>query len=222
MGAEKLTTNSDVYRSTRTDVHEIVTPPRVLGDVWHDREMNVMTKPEHKSKVATLPSQFGLRAVFIAVAVVALVLAPFVAVQRALYRSPHQQAMDSVNGLDGWAREEDDGYVVADLNGGTCPIHDAVLKKLVDCQRLRKLTAYKTQITDAGLHYLRVHKDLRILHLDDCTGITDKSIPALSQLYWLNELSLTGTSISELGLQSLRAALPDCSIDPRSHGLAKQ
>ncbi len=180
-----------------------------------------MTTAEEKSNVATLPPQFGLRAVFIAMAVVALAIAPIVAFQRAMYRTPHQRAIDSVNGLDGWAREEADGYVVADLNGGTCPIHDESLRKIVDCQRLRKLTAYQTRLTDAGLHYLRVHKDLRILHLDDCKGITDKSVPELSQLDWLTELSLTGTSISESGLQALRVALPDCSINPRSHGLAK-
>lgn len=180
-----------------------------------------MTATEETSNFATRPPQFGLLAVFIAMAFVALAIAPIVALQRAVYRTPHQAAIDSVNGLDGWAREETDGYVVADLNGGTCPIYDESLKRLVDCQRLRKLTAYQTQLTDAGLHYLRVHKDLRILHLDDCLGITDKSVPELSQLDWLTELSLTGTSISEAGLQALRAALPGCSINPRSHGLAK-
>ena len=180
-----------------------------------------MPTTEEKSNPTTPQLQFGLRSVFIAMAVVALVIAPIVVVQRAMYRSPHQKAMDSVNGLDGWAREEDDGYVVADLNGGTCPIRDESLRKLVDCQRLRKLTAYQTQLTDVGLHYLRVHKDLRILHLDDCPGITDKSVPELSQLDGLTELSLTGTSISESGLQALRVALPGCSINPRSHGLAK-
>jgi hypothetical protein len=70
-----------------------------------------MTTTEEKSNVATLPPQFGLRTVFIAMAVVALALAPILAIQRAMYRSPHQKAIDSVNGLDGWAREEDDGYV---------------------------------------------------------------------------------------------------------------
>lgn len=153
--------------------------------------------------------------------VVVFVLVPITAVQRAMYRSPHQKAIDSVNGLDGWAREEDDGYVVADLNGGTCPIRDGSLKNLLECQRLRKLTAYQTQLTDAGLFYLRVHKDLRILHLDDCKGITDASIPELSQLDGLTELSLIGTSISESGLHALRAALPSCNVNPRSHGLAK-
>ncbi len=181
-----------------------------------------MTTNEKKSSVATLLPQFGLRTVFIAMAVVALALVPIVAIQRAMYRSPHQRAIDSVNDRDGWAREEADGYVVADLNGGTCPVYDESLKKLVDCQRLRKLTAYQTQITDAGLHYLLVHKELRILHLDDCSGITDKSVPELSQLNGVTELSLTGTSISESGLQALRVALPSCSINPRSHGLARE
>lgn len=180
-----------------------------------------MTTTDEASNPTTPQPQFGLGSVFIAMAVVALVIPPVVAVQRAMYRSPHQKAMDSVNGLDGWAREEDDGYVVADLNGGTCPIRDASLKNLLDCQRLRRLTAYQTEITDAGLTFLRVHKDLRILHLDDCKGITDAAIPELSQLDGLTELSLTGTSVSESGLQALRAALPRCSINPRSHGLSR-
>ena len=195
--------------------------PSRPGDGYRYRAKNAMPTTEEKSNVATLPPKFGLRTVFIAMAVVALALASILAIQRAMYRSTHQKAIDSVNDLDGWAREEDDGYVVADLNGGTCPIRDESLRKLVDCQRLRKLTAYQTQLTDAGLHYLRVHKDLRILHLDDCPGITDKSVPELSQLDGLTELSLTGTSISESGLQALRVALPGCSINPRSHGLAK-
>lgn len=167
------------------------------------------------------PFQYRLSALLLVMALIALVVAPLVALQSAMYRSPHQRAIDSVNGLDGWAREESDGHVVADLNGGTCPIHDESLRKLVDCQRLRKLTAYQTLITDLGLQYLYVHKDLRILHLDDCAGITDKSILELSRLDQLTELSLTGTSISESGLQTLRAALPNCNINPRSHGLAK-
>ncbi len=121
-----------------------------------------MTTAKEQSNFATRSPQFGLRAVFIAMAAVAFAIAPIVALQRAMYRSPHQRAIDSVNGLDGWAREEADGYVVADLNGGTCPIYDESLKKLIDCQRLRKLTAYQTQLTDAGLHYLRIHKDLRM------------------------------------------------------------
>jgi hypothetical protein len=192
-----------------------------VSDPFRYREKNVMTTTEETSIVDTLPLQFGLRAVFIAIAFVALAIAPIVSFQRVMYRTPHQRAIDSVNDLDGWAREEADGYVVADLNGGTCPIYDESLKELANCQRLRKLTAYQTQLTDAGLHYLRVHKDLRILHLDDCSGITDKSIPELSHLTWLEELSLTGTSISESGLRALRAALPGCSINPKSHGLAK-
>ncbi len=167
------------------------------------------------------PPQFRLRAMFLSMTLIALVLAPLVAIQRAMYRSPHQRAIDNVNGLDGWAREEADGYVVADLNGGTCPIRDESLRKLTDCQYLRKLTAYQTLLTDAGLQYLHVHKDLRILHLDDCPGITDKSIPELSKLEQLTELSLTGTSLSESGVLKLRVALPNCSINPRSHGLAK-
>lgn len=153
---------------------------------------------------------------------VVLVVASLIAVQRSKYRSPHQKAIDSVNIRDGWAREEIDGYVVADLNGGTCPIHDESLKELADCQNLKKLTAYHTGVTDAGLHYLLKHKALRVLHLDDCKGITDKSISELSQLKGLMELSLTGTSISESGLQSLRVALPSCRINPMSHGLAKE
>ena len=167
------------------------------------------------------PFQFRLRALFLAMALIALVLAPLVAIQRARYRSPHQLAMDSVMSLDGWAREEADGFIVADLNGGTCPIRDESLRNLTECKRLRKLTAYQTLLTDAGLQYLHVHKDLRILHLDDCLGITDKSIPDLSKLVQLTELSLTGTSLSEFGLQTLRATLPNSSINPRSHGLAK-
>ena len=165
-------------------------------------------------------TQFHLRTLFVAMALIAIVLAPILAIQRAMYRSPHQRALESVNGLDGWAREDTDGYVVADLNGGTCPIHDQSVRNLIDCQRLRKLTAYQTLLTDAGLQHLQVHKDLRILHLDDCIGITDRGIPELSKLKQLTELSVTGTSLSETGLQTLRVALPNCNINPRSHGLA--
>ncbi|MEZ6077099.1 MAG: hypothetical protein R3C56_15955 [Pirellulaceae bacterium] len=58
--------------------------------------------------------------------------------------------------------------------GGTCPIHDESLRKLVDCQRLRKLTAYQTQITDVGLQYLYVHKDMGMMQ----ETLVTEAIPA--------------------------------------------
>lgn len=67
------------------------------------------------------PLQYRLSAVLLVMALIALVVAPLVALQSVMYRSPHQRAIDSVNGLDGWAREESDGHIVADLNRRNLP-----------------------------------------------------------------------------------------------------
>lgn len=155
---------------------------------------------------------------FYFITLVALPLAGIAALQRVFYRSPQQQAIISVNNRDGWTREDLDGYVIADLNGGTCPIRDRSLQDLLHCKKLKRLTAYGTGITDEGLRHLVVHEHLAVLHLDDCIKITDAAIPYLSQLDQLDELSVTGTSISEVGLQSLRCSMPKCSINPRPHG----
>lgn len=163
--------------------------------------------------------RYSVRSIFLATLLVAFSLASFGAVRRVLRWTPHEYAIDQVNGRDGWAREEADG-VVADLNGYTCPIGDKSLKELVGCQRLRKLTAYKTNVTDNGLIYLSQHKNLEVLHLDDCPGITNGAILHLSKFLQLRELSVTGTKITEQGLQLLHDSLPDCTINPKTTGLA--
>ena len=165
--------------------------------------------------------RYSLQAIFIATLMVAFAVVCTELVRRDFHLTRHDYAIAQVNGRDGWARAEE-GYVVADLNGGTCPIGDKSLQELEGCQRLRKLTAYRTNVTDGGLVYLLPHLELEILHLDDCSEITDGAIPHLSKLTHLRELSVTGTGFTESGLQLLREALPNCKVNPRSHGLAKQ
>ena len=110
-------------------------------------------RQRHSLSERELEMRYSVRSIFLATLFVAFFLASLGAIRRVLRLTPHEYAIDQVNGRDGWAREEEDG-VVADLNGYTCPIGDKSLKELVGCQRLRKLTAYKTNVTDNGLIYL--------------------------------------------------------------------
>ena len=161
------------------------------------------------------PTQFSLRRLLVLVTFCAVVIVGchqlYLAI-RPIPFTPHERAISSVNNRDGWAREDKDGFVIADLNGGTIPITDQSLLDLTACRRLRKLTAYETAITDNGLVHLRGHDNLKILHLDKCAGITDGAIPHLIALTQLEELSINGTAISEYGLRALRNALPNCTI----------
>lgn len=68
-------------------------------------------------------------------------------------------------------------------------------------------------ITDAGIQSLSQLRELHYLHMKD-TSVTDACIPALATLKALEELRLGDeTKITDAGIASLRAALPNCKVE---------
>lgn len=85
-----------------------------------------------------------------------------------------------------------------------------------DAEHLKWLTELQilwlngTNITDAGLEYLRALPQLQELYLGP--KITDAGLEHLKGLSGLRYLDLTCTQATEKGVEELRAALPRCRI----------
>src|SRR5687767_9340180 len=132
----------------------------------------IMTLPSGTKDPSRRSGQFSLFRLFLVMTICAGAIGACCYVWDELPLSPHERAVSSVNARDGWAHEDDSGFIIANLNGGTIQINDKSLEDLIACKRLRKLTADHTAITDQGLAYLTRHKDLTILHLDFSLGVT--------------------------------------------------
>ena len=76
---------------------------------------------------------------------------------------------------------------------------------------LRQLVLSNTQIDDSSLSIIKDWIYLEKLDLSN-TLVTDQGLAELAQSRYLRELKLEGTKVTEAGVQSLRNALPDCTI----------
>jgi Leucine-rich repeat (LRR) protein len=74
---------------------------------------------------------------------------------------------------------------IQDVDFSYSPLTDLGLKRLASLQGLTALDISGSQITDAGLAYLVVHKDLENLNLSWCESVTND---AMKHLYALNRL----------------------------------
>lgn len=113
-------------------------------------------------------------------------------------------------------------------------VGDATLAKLARLPRLHTLTLHSVKLDHRALvrfkdspsfNDLRVHGDTKfvdeflallpekqdILELVDCP-ITDRGLDSLEKLARLRYLDLTGTLVSDQGLERLRKALPKCEV----------
>lgn len=121
--------------------------------------------------------------------------------------------------------------------GGT-KVTDAGLKHLAELKELQRLDLWNTEITDAGLKDLAVlpkleSLELRLTAVTD-TGlkelvalknltelligspyrgnITDAGLKELAGLRKLRDLYLNGTKVTETGIRTFQAELPDCKV----------
>ena len=92
------------------------------------------------------------------------------------------------------------------------PIGDAGIKHLANLRNLDELDAWKIGLTDEAMPTIAEFSSLQLLKLGDNPGITDASVPLLARLNSLNEMHVTGTSISDQGIHQLQRALPNCRI----------
>ena len=68
-----------------------------------------------------------------------------------------------------------------------------------------------TQITDAGLQYLKGMTQLEWLNLDS-TQVSDAGLEQIKRLPKLERLVLTHTDVTDEGVKRLRETLPDRQI----------
>jgi len=85
------------------------------------------------------------------------------------------------------------------------------LVKLPNPEKLVSLNMSQSGIGDAEVAHFAGMTNLENLNLSE-TQITDQAADSLAKLTSLKELMLTQTGISEEGVNRLRDALPDCSI----------
>ncbi len=85
-----------------------------------------------------------------------------------------------------------------------CPTGDAMTEPIGRLTRLLHLQLQSCQMTDAGLERLQNLSKLEYLDLNHQPGITDRGLAVVRGMPRLTELNLTGASISDQGLQSLR------------------
>ncbi|MDX1928735.1 MAG: hypothetical protein SFV81_19555 [Pirellulaceae bacterium] len=156
--------------------------------------------------------QFSLRLLFAVTLVIALIAAMAASLKQAFYRTPHQQAIDNVWGLDGSAMEDSDGHFAMVLCGNGIRVDDRICADIAICEEIQKLTIAHAQITDAGIKDVSILKNVFYLNLTGCAGVTDLSVPILGQMSGLTELYLSGTGISKAGQDLLRESLPNCTI----------
>ena len=163
--------------------------------------------------VFRLKSQFGLRALMLAVVVVAI---PSGWAVRELESARRQRALVErvrrYNYLDGgprlvpdWLQTSLGKDFFAELEGVQldAPETDAGLAQLRGFTTLRSLHLFGTPVTDDGLANLRGLTNLRFLDLTG-TKITDAGLAQLRGLTNLQSLDLTGTKITDAGLANLR------------------
>ncbi len=103
------------------------------------------------------------------------------------------------------------------LDLGDTAVSDNALRGVGKLRNLRELVIDRTKITDAGMKHLTTCSNLEVLVL--ClTDITDRGSIVVRGLRSLRRLDMQGTLITELELEQLRKALPQCRVDhcPRS------
>ena len=89
---------------------------------------------------------------------------------------------------------------------------DTFLKELKALEDLGDLNLSFTRVTDAGVAVLKDFKNLTALNLAS-TAITDNCLNDLGQCPKLKVLTVFNTKVTKDGLDKLRKALPDCTIN---------
>ncbi|MHB8861023.1 MAG: hypothetical protein ACYC6N_01375 [Pirellulaceae bacterium] len=82
--------------------------------------------------------------------------------------------------------------------------------RLCDLTSLESLAIYVTNIDDPHFAFLSEMKKLRILRLAH-VPCDDRAIDVICRLQKLERVQMTGTDVSQQGIDRLRAALPNCN-----------
>ncbi len=99
-----------------------------------------------------------------------------------------------------------------ELNLGLTQVTDGGLINLKDMKKLKRLDLNDSfKVADAGLIHLQGLTNLHTLNLD-CTRVTNAGLLHLRNLSKLRNLYLSETTVTEKGIDNLRAALPKCRI----------
>lgn len=83
-----------------------------------------------------------------------------------------------------------------------------MLKKLQNLNFLE--LSYCSKLNDNAVNELSAVR-VKILELRCNKGVTDKSVPYLAKIKGLTKLELTGSSVTEAGMETLRKLRPDLS-----------
>lgn len=102
------------------------------------------------------------------------------------------------------------------LSLNECTVGDATLAAIAECSQLWFLSLNGTQVTDAGLEALVELKNLKVVYLSSCAGVTDDGIKHLTQLPAPQRNSLhiniQATGITEQGARRLQETVPNGEI----------
>lgn len=82
-------------------------------------------------------------------------------------------------------------------------LNDEGLLHLSNCSGIENLNLQETEITNAGMHYLKKLKKLKSLRLKDNPQLTNACISDLAELENLLDLQIHETGITEEGLRKL-------------------
>jgi predicted RNA-binding Zn-ribbon protein involved in translation (DUF1610 family) len=108
--------------------------------------------------------------------------------------------------------DDDDGGHIAAVSLENKPIDKETLTLLHSFPKLTGLDLEQTQMTDQGLSEVATLSTLEHLDLAGNPGVTDAGLDQLAALPKLQVLVLTGTSVTEAGVQKLRAARPGLHV----------
>jgi hypothetical protein len=98
------------------------------------------------------------------------------------------------------------------LRVGYCKLTGSGLKDLENLETLTVLSLPRCELTDVGLNGVGRLKSLRTLELASNFGIKDRGLIELAGLSNLRTLVLTSTDVTDMGIQHLQRALPECKI----------
>lgn len=90
-------------------------------------------------------------------------------------------------------------------------ITDRSLQIIAGMAGMKHLDLCAHMVTDEGVAALARLPALEVLWLTRC-GVSDQSVEVLARMHTLKELNISHTAVSRAGLDTLRAALPQCRL----------
>ncbi len=86
-----------------------------------------------------------------------------------------------------------------------CGVNDVGLRWICQCNQLKQLELNNNSFSDIGVAQVDNLKNLEILSIPGCKGVTDKSFYTLKNMKQLKELSVDGTSCTKAAAMTLKS-----------------